>query len=269
MLNTNQGSGSLLRTKRKRPHVVGHAGRPSVVPPRGFRPAPAAPNLGTPAPAAPAPAAPAAPAPRARQFVPDAAYNDQMDTLKRTSTYNETQWKNQERTVRHDFGIDDPTDPFSRMAGLKKLYLNKARGTSASLAAQGHLYSGAHERGLANVRFEREHATADLRKNYDAQLKSIADARQRGQFAAEGQKGQAFLDWLARQPDAADPLAADTPADAGSAPAAPGATKAKTQPGNSSARARAQANRAAQLARERAAANAAKKKRHHPKRGRH
>ena len=174
---------------------------------RGFRP-PAAPNKPKPnlgAKAAPPKAAP--PKPVGRSAQPDSAYNTRVDIAERQGEERLSQLQGQEQAIKHDFGIEDPTNPFSRAEGLKRMFLAKYRGQSAGIAAQGHLYSGQHERALARTRREEEEARANLRSNYEQAIGAIGAAKAGVRFDTEEQRAQAFEDWLARAPESEAPVA--------------------------------------------------------------
>lgn len=144
---------------------------------------------------------PAARRPEGRRAQPDALYNERVDIADRKGSERLGQLDSQEQAVKKDFGIDDPTSPFSRMEGLKRSFLQRYRGVSAGLAAQGHLYSGQHERALARTRREEEEARANLRARYDEAIGAIGAARAGVKFDTEEQRAQAFEDWLARAPE--------------------------------------------------------------------
>lgn len=143
--------------------------------------------------------APAKPVGRPSQ--PDSLYNDRVDLAGRQEESRLGQLEGQEQAVKHDFGIEDPTSPFSRAEGLKRMFLQRFRGASAGLAAQGHLYSGQHERALARTRRDEEEARAGLRSQYDAAIGQIGAAKAGVKFDTEEQRMQAFEDWLARAPE--------------------------------------------------------------------
>jgi hypothetical protein len=200
-------------------------------PGRGFRAGPVTPRVGAPTPApAPAPAVAPAPAPAPRVAATptgDAGYNSNLDLIKREEETALSGLRDSERRTKFDFGIDDPTNPNSRMMGLKNAWLAHRKGTSAGLANQGHLYSGQHERGLANSRRKEEAATSDLKAQHTDALARISEARKSVQFDAEGKRQNAYQDWLDRQAG----MEPDDTEDFGPAPPAnaPAAAKAAYQ----------------------------------------
>lgn len=167
---------------------------------KGFTPRAQQPNAGKPGLGA-APNAPR-PAPPGQHAAPDAAYNNAVDTSRRQEQSSLEGLDASEQATRHEFGIDDPTNPFSRAEGLKRSFLAKQKAASTGLAGQGKLYSGTHERAMSRTRREEEAARAELRGAYEGALRSIGEARAGVSFSSEEDRNQAFEDWLARAPDA-------------------------------------------------------------------
>jgi hypothetical protein len=165
----------------------------------------------------PNPAKPAArlsaPAPQAAQ--PDAQYNDAVDLIGRKEESRLGQLEGQETAVKHDFGIDDPTNPASRAEGLKRSFLARQKAASTGLAAEGQLYTGTHERALARTRRDEEFARSELRSAYEGAINGIGAEKAGVRFNTEEERAQAFEDWLARVPDADAVLSDDDEAAAG------------------------------------------------------
>lgn len=188
-----------------RPSLVGTAtsGKGSLAP---------AANAAKPPMPAPAPSKP----PVGHPAAPDSLYYRQVDLANRQQESRLGQLSGQEQSIRHDFGIDDPTNPFSRAEGLKRAFLARQKATSATLASEGHLYSGQHERALARTRFDEEQARAELRSAFDQAIGQVGAAEAGVKFDTEEQKNQAFEDWLARAPqsEAAPPSPTPKPAPA-------------------------------------------------------
>lgn len=162
---------------------------------------------------------PKAAQPQGRQFTPDSAYLNRVDALDTNQNERLNELGQAEQGIKFDFGIEDPTNPFSRAEGLKRSFLARQKGTSAGIAARGQLYSGVHERGLARVRRDEEEARAGLRSAYDEAINEVGAAKSGVKYETEEQKMQAFEDWLARVPDAdvaagdgTDPTGPGTPA---------------------------------------------------------
>lgn len=183
--------------------------------PTGFKPAPSKPNLGAP----PAPAAAPKPAePVGQHAAPDSLYNDTITNVDKNERDTITGLDAKEVAVKNDFGIDDPSNPFSRANGLKRAFLARQKGVSAGLASQGQLYSGAHERALSRTRFEEAQARDELRRSYEAAIGSIGAEKAGVKFNSEQDRLAAFESWLQRAPDAdapaedkAEPAAAEAP----------------------------------------------------------
>lgn len=184
----------------------------------GFPTAPK-PNLGAPANTPAAPAAPAAPKPQGQHAAPDSLYQNQVDNSTKRERDSLTALDAQEVAVKNDFGIDDPSNPFSRANGLKRAFLARQRGQSAGLASQGQLYSGAHERAMARTRFDEAQARDELRRSYESAIGTIGAQKAGVKFDSEQDRLAAFESWLGRAPDA------DAPAE--EAPAAAAAPEAK------------------------------------------
>lgn len=180
--------------------VVGH-GKPkgNFGPSKpGFKKPPVAakPKLGAPAPGTP-------PKPVVGQHAePDSIYEGAVDRSKRREEYGLSQLGDQERSVRFDFGIDDPSNPNSRVNGLKNAFLARRKAASVNLASQGQLYSGAHERALDRTRREEEGARAQLRQAFNNAINSIGAEKAGIKFGSEEERAQAFEDWLSRAPEA-------------------------------------------------------------------
>lgn len=169
--------------------------------------------------------------------MPDTAYNSEVGLAQRQFEHGQSQLNDQERRTRHEFGIDDPTNPFSRLAELKRTYLNQGKARSANIASQGALYSGQHQASLRNNRRNQEKASAGLRSEYEQLLSGIRDQRQQLTFQREGAGNAAMQAWIARQPvpDVDEPMPqAPTPA-----------ARAASNPAQQRARADRQRNRAA------------------------
>lgn len=164
--------------------------------PIGFPKPPALPKPAAPAPA-PRPAGPVTtPGPG---FVPDSVYNNATSLADRRLNERMGQLDTAERQTKFEYGIDDPTNPNSRMAALKRMYLARSGGVLNSAGNQ--LYSGATEQSLQNERLGNEQRTADLRANYERALGAIRDARTSARTDREEAGNTAFQDWLGRQPE--------------------------------------------------------------------
>lgn len=202
-----QASFKHIRTKPQKETLRPFKGRPNGDTLRDTAPKGPKPGLGQ-GPAGPKPKAPAV----GQHMEPDAAYNTRVDLATRSGEQRLSELSDQEGAIKHDFGIDDPTNPFSRAEGLKKAFLAKQRGRSAALASAGQLYSGAHERALSRTRQEEEEARANLRQAYEGAIGQIGAEKAGVRFTTEEEKAQAFEDWLARAPEADVNVGADAAA---------------------------------------------------------
>jgi hypothetical protein len=227
---TNGGTAAPAPAAKPKPQLAPRPGtplRPGLTKPRP------APRPGTGAPtnkpglgSAPKPAA--GPAVVPQQMEPDPTYLNTIDAVSRRSQERLGEIQGQEDATRHDFGIDDPTNPFSRAEGLKKAFLTRQKAASASLASQGQLYSGAHERAVARTRYQEEQARAELFNSYQQAMNGTAQARRGVAWDTEEEQRKAFEEWLGRAPRAdvavgpEDQAPEDAQAPAADAPPAPG-----------------------------------------------
>ena len=109
---------------------------------------------------------------------------------------NETNYNNtlsglntQQTGVISEFGLDDPTDPFSKAALLQRLYNQNQAKITGGMAARGQLYSGALQSEQNNAGFNYLQGRDALRKAQNAALARIASAR----TAAASTKAQADI----------------------------------------------------------------------------
>ena len=207
---------SSARVDRRRPNQAAGVGR---APGRGTAGRPVAtinhpargqgnsgkPNLGQPKPTVRQKPQPQAQPIVGRSAQPDSVYQGAIDRIERRQEHELGELQGQEQSVRHDFGIEDPTNPFSRVEGLKRAFLARQKAASAGLAAQGQLTSGAHERAVARTRREEEQARAELRRAYEGAIGQIGAAKAGVKFETEEQRAQAFENWLARAPESQAP----------------------------------------------------------------
>lgn len=157
--------------------------------------------------AAPGPQAPAnKPKPQAKPrgegFQPDSLYNEDIGAINTHTTEALNNIAGEKQNVEHTFGINDPTNPMSRMEGLKRAFLARRKGASAGLASQGQLYSGAHERALSRTRLEEEQAKNDLYTAYQKAIGGLTQSEQETKYGSEEARRQAFEEWLQRAPEA-------------------------------------------------------------------
>lgn len=120
----------------------------------------------------------AAPPPRpAYQWTPDAQYNDEIGFHKKTHDDTYGALDTAERNTKFEYGIDDPTNAFSRVAEQKRLFLNRGSATSASMNNRGQLQSGAYMQKVANQKRDQDAADQALRRAYEDALDRIRNAR--------------------------------------------------------------------------------------------
>lgn len=128
---------------------------------------------------------------------------------------------NDEGRIKQQYGFDDTSDPFSRLAVLRQSYQNRQRGTENSMAARGQLYSGANLNQQAIDTRAYDESYHGLRGGYGDALSAVARKRQAARSALDQGTIDAEADALNRAIDTrADPSELP-PTDAGQAPAAP------------------------------------------------
>lgn len=140
--------------------------------------------------------------PKGQGAQPDSRYYEQVDKINTHETEGLSNIAGEKQNVAHEFGIDDPTNPFSRAQGLKKAYLARRKAASAGLASQGQLYSGAHERALAKTRADEEQSYNELRTAYMAALQGLGEKESETKYSSEEERQAAFDEWLNRAPEA-------------------------------------------------------------------
>jgi len=148
-------------------------------------------------------ASPNPPRPQAPTF--DPLYYNQVDQSRREEAYTQADLAGEGATDRYRTGLDDPTNPFSQAEMLKRNWLAKHKAASAALASRGQLYSGAHERALAKVRFGEARAWAELRDAFEARERDRAIRSRDARVLSEEEVLAAMEDQLQRAPEATDP----------------------------------------------------------------
>lgn len=169
---------------------------PNVRVATGILPPSAPPSFQAPPPPEPPPPPPP---PEPRVWAPDSIYSDQTAYNERAYQDALTDIGTDERNVEYQFGYNDPTNPFNRVNELKRDFLSRGRGVTNALAARGQLFSGAHQRGLANnLRAEAE-ANAALRQQYDALIEDLKRRTRAAGTAREEANLNALNDSKTRQ----------------------------------------------------------------------
>lgn len=151
-------------------------------------------------------------APQSQKAEFDKPYYDTIGDINQREQSGLIDLEGAEKRVRYDFGIDDPTNPFSRIEGLKRAFLQRKKGENTNIAASGQLYSGAHQRAVARTQRDEAEANQGLRDQYEAALRDIGEARKSLKYGSEDSRTEAFEDWLARAPEADVPLNGPTEA---------------------------------------------------------
>lgn len=133
------------------------------------------------------------------QWTPDSGYNDAVSLAKRNYEAALGGYDKAERETEHEFGFNDPTNPFSRVNEAKRTFLGRGKAITASTAARGHLYSGIHQaRRDANLREEDKHMAAQ-RRAYEERLDAIRTGRATAASTREEEELRARMDSMTRQ----------------------------------------------------------------------
>lgn len=169
--------------------------RGGQAPPTVFTPPPqppSAPPKGAPIGAPPAaPTPPAAPA--APTFTPDSIYNNDVDIAQKSHDTTIGQIGEDERKTKFEFGLDDPTNPFSRAAEQKRITLaagNRSNTVFGSMSNQ--IGSGAYQRAIERNRLNDERSMAALRSAYADALERLKRAKTAADTKLEQDKADAL-----------------------------------------------------------------------------
>lgn len=129
----------------------------------------------------------------------DATYDSQVGL--NTRNYNDTitGLDAQGQQTLRDFGLDDPSDPFSRAKALERAYHQRETGTTNSMAARGQLYSGANQSAHDSNTYGFLAGTDALRKEQNNVLGLIERKRQQAGSARD----QGNIDALSASTDRA------------------------------------------------------------------
>lgn len=93
-----------------------------------------------------------------------------------------------------DFGINDDSNPFSRMANLRKRHTIANRGINTGMAAQGQLYSGAYNNAVDSERMQDADMRNTAQSDYDAAIRGIADRKAANNAALDTDTTNASID---------------------------------------------------------------------------
>lgn len=111
--------------------------------------------------------------------------------------------------------FDDPSNPYSRAAVMKKSYDDRKLGTTTSMAAQGQLYSGALQNAQNENARQNDMGRDSLIRQFMAAQQQIRQGELQAQGTYQDQLGQAGSDRLLRalaaRPDPASVPALPTP----------------------------------------------------------
>lgn len=117
------------------------------------------------------------PAPAAPTFQPDSIYNDSVALAHRNYLASIGAADDAERGIKNDYGFDDTTNPFNRVAMAKQKFLQQGNGITNSLATRGLLYSTSNETQHHANDLGQDQELSALRTAYDALLKGVGSAR--------------------------------------------------------------------------------------------
>lgn len=123
------------------------------------------------------PSEPAAPPRKPFEFAPDSGYNDAVAVNKKRYDDSMTALQKAGDATAFDYGFDDPTNPFSRVAEQKKFYLAQGKKSDTSLNSRGMLLSGANLRAIDRNKRNEDKSSTELRAAYQAALDAIRRAR--------------------------------------------------------------------------------------------
>ena len=205
---------SIVKKKKgKKPTVVKPAGAPpstfgAVSTPTATTAPPVAGVAQNPTPPVSTPPAP----PQAVSAPPlDPSYDSRLGVINREYGDTLAELQNRETQTRQEYGLDDPTNPYSRAALLQKTYENRNRGTVNSMAARGQLYAGATQNALNSNRGAYDQDYDLLRRAQDSTLAEIIAGRRRAATTKEGLMGEAEEARLLRALEAAQNQPAPSP----------------------------------------------------------
>lgn len=192
------GSSWTRLPRRRRPRAgIGRPKRPVRKPPRIQ---PAKPAY---APKPPA-AAPAPPKPLAPQPLPfDPIYQGDTSLAQRSYANTQAGLDYQRLRTRQEYGIDDPSDPFSKAASLKRNYEQGQRRTLNT--AGTNLYSSAGQRNLDEGTRGYNQAYSGMRRAYDDTLFGITQQENEAKLARDAAFQAALAGRLDRVPRPEDP----------------------------------------------------------------
>lgn len=156
------------------------------------------------------PPSPAAPTPPATPTF-DAPYYNDVGLADRTRDARLADISDQERKTKFEYGFDDPTNPFSRINELKRMYLNAGTGLTNNLAVAHQSNTGAAQAKKTNLARRQDVDTTRLRASYQDALNRLASARTEANLGREDAGNSAFASWLNRAP-AVQPNEVATPA---------------------------------------------------------
>lgn len=194
---------SWTRVGRRRPRAsIGRPKRPVRKPPRIQ---PAGPAYAPKPPVVP-------PKPQAPQAMPfDAIYQGDTALAQRAYGNAQANLEYQRLRTRQEYGIDDPSDPFSKAASLKRNYEQGQRRTLNT--AGNNLYSSAGQRNLDEGTRGYNQAYSGLRRSYDDTLYGLTQQENEAALARDAAIQAALAGRIERAPRPEDPA----PAEAGPA----------------------------------------------------
>lgn len=153
------------------------------------------------------PIAPAAPTSAPGGMPWDAHYEDAVGGINANRDTALAGIAHDEMGVKQQYGFDDLSDPFSKIQLLKRTFADSQRGNTNSMAAAGHLYSGALDNAQAETQHGYDASYDATRREYDSLLEGLQTRRTGVQHDATDQTAAA--DWdrvqsgLANRPDPA------------------------------------------------------------------
>jgi hypothetical protein len=145
-----------------------------------------------------APQAPKAVTSTAQPMPFDAGYESQVANINRDLQNTLGQTTYEEQQAKQEYGIDDPSNPYSRAALLQRSYEQGQTGATNQYAASGQLYSGALQNARTENTFQLGAQQDALQRGYQDLLNQLAQRRTAAQQSAGESTSLALNERIAR-----------------------------------------------------------------------
>ena len=216
--------GSRWRSNYRKPRarVPGRYGIRRPVPrPVGMRPP-------APRPAVAPAAAPPKPPPGPQPLPFDPVYEGDTSLAQRSYGNTMANLAYQRLRTKQEYGIDDPSDPFSKAAALKRNYEQGQRRTLNT--AGNNLYSSSGQTNLDEGTRGYNQAYSGLRRSYDDALHGLTQQENEAALARDAAIQAALAGRIERAPRPEDAGEPEAPAKPGAKPKPKAKSKPKTKP---------------------------------------